>query len=180
MKNKIENLYQLRKTLLELHGDYYTPKSVETFIKNVTCAFAPKDYFKDSDKNQYNYTDDFARLVLTLAELNKTHDLHTCLIQCKKRSISYNDMEHFFYLLLNYENDFSQPFVKRIHDVLFVIHALRYNSKQIKYITDKKIIIEQLLFYLVAKNNHNRIKITKDLILSKLQKKLFCEEQCEI
>lgn len=130
METHAENMYQLKQALVELNSNSITKKIAETFIVNMTCAFAEENFFKDPEKNQYHYTKDFAQLVFVLAKLDCSYpSIHSWLLQCKKCSISYRDMEHFFNLLLLYKNNFSEKFTIRIYDILQILHFVKYNKK---------------------------------------------------
>lgn len=181
MKIYAKNLYQLEKALMELNDNNITKKVAETFIVNVTCAFAEEKYFKDPEKNRYHYTEDFAQLVLVLAELDCSYpSIHTWLLQCKKCSISYMDMEHFLYLLLLHKSDFSEKFIIRIYDILLILHFIKCNKKNLTFTTDEKRIKKKLLFYLVAKNNNQIIKITPTLTISQFSQTISGNKSCQI
>jgi len=181
METRAENMYQLKQALVELNNNSITKKVAETFIVNVTCAFAEEKYFKDPQKNEYYYTEDFTQLVLVLAKLDRSYpSVHTWLLQCERRSISYSDMEHFFYLLLLYKSNFSEKLTIRIYDVLQILHFIKYNKKNLTFTTDEKIIKKKLLFYIVAKENNEMIKITSTLTISQFFKTVSGNKSCEI
>ncbi len=188
MNKKANSLYQLKKSVAEIQNPSYKEedkesieKNAKTFIDLVANAFAEKKYFKCLNKDQYNYTIDFILLVHALAKLNNTDTfIHSRLLQCKRCSISFKDMGHLFYLLLNNENGFSPSFINRIYQVLPVLHFLIYNSKNLTYTTDKKTIKKKLLFYLVAKNSDDNFKITEKLTLSEFLNTISGNMPCEI
>ena len=173
-----QSLYQLKKKLIEEYGTIFNPKTAETFIKNAAGAFAPEDHFSvgTKDDRRYHYTEDFSNLVFLLAEaeVNRSQDLHPYLLQCKKCSISFKDMEHFLYVLL-FKGKPYEKLTARIQDVLLVLHFINYKPRKLNDLTDKAAIKKKLLFYLIAENNHT-IKITENLTLSELQEKLFSDE----
>lgn len=174
------SLYQLKKKLTEMQNTYFDLDTAETFIKNISIAFAPEDYFSNDSENKkrYYYTEDFVELVLFLAEVNRSRNLHCYLLQCKKCSISFKDMEHFFNLLSIDKNKLSSSLATRIQDVSLTLHFINYNSKKLNYITEKDIIKKKLLFYLIAPQEN--IKITQDLTLLELQEKLSYDDECDI
>lgn len=181
MDNNIENLYQLKKRLIERKHNFISSKIAGTFIKNVTCAFTENDYFKEKNNERYHYTKDFVNLVIKLSDLlDLDPKIHTYLLQCKKCSISFIDMEHFFYLLVLHKDNLSETFIARLQKTLLILHFIRYNRKTLKFNTNPNTIKKKLLFYLVCEINDESFRISPDLTISQFINKITENELHEI
>lgn len=140
-------------------------------------VFSGKKQFQINDSNnkiQYCFPPDFKELTLAACHIHLSEDKNKYLLRCrgvtsiktinsnekpkyktKERSVSYSDMECFFYALLEHQDScsFSKDLTQRIENALKlvqIIKDLKNRNKSLPTYTNDNTFKTNLFFYLLS------------------------------
>ena len=177
--NKQEiTMYTQKKEVNAELDNRFTEKITNTVINHMMAVFSGKKQFQTNDSNnkiQYCFPPDFKALTLAACHIHLNHDKSKYLLRCRsvtsikvksknkekaeyktqERSVSYSDMECFFYALLEHQSSckFSDNLTQRIENVLKLVQTIKDSKNRNKSLpgyTDDNIFKTNLFFYLLS------------------------------
>ncbi len=194
-------MYTLKKEVIKKLGNrQFTEKIINTVINHLINVFSGKKNFqthKPNGKIQYCFSLDFKALTLAACHIHLNQDKSKYLLRCRsvtsikpkskstekaecktqEHSVSYSDMECFFYALLEHQSSckFSDDLTQRIENALKLVQTIKDSKNRNKYLPayiNDNTFKTNLFFYLLSATDFNLSdrKYTYEEILETIEK----------